>query len=488
MNREGNPPYVELHCHSNFSFQEGASFPHELLARAAALGYPALALTDHDNLCGAMEFARTARSLDIHPIIGAEVTLKGSAPDDEPHLTLLAETRQGYANLCRLISSSHVFGQRRHPQLDPRMLPEHSEGLIALSGCRQGEVPKLAADDRLEEATEIARRHIDWFGSDNYFLELQQNLVYGDTGRNRRLISLAQELGVGVVATNNVHYHIPERHRLQDCLVAVKECKSLEDTHRQRRPNNQFYLKSATEMNALFNGCPQAVATTLRIADRCAFDLTRDLDYRFPDYLVPDGHTPDTYLHELCRQAAVRRYGSITAKVERRLEEEFRLINKHNLAGFFLLYHDIIRMAREIQVELGLVDPEVPIEEAPPGRGRGSSVSMLVGYLIGLSHIDPLEYNLSIERFPARRCPAQRPRYRPRLPPQHTRATHPASTREIRLGSRRPQRYAGHLQAQGLSARLGQSIGSARRPHRPPRQASGTPQGQASGRGYGGHA
>ncbi len=402
MSMRDKSSYVELHCHSNFSFQEGASFPHELLARAAALGYPALALTDHDNLCGAMEFARTARSLGIQPIIGAEATLmgsKGAAPDDEHHLTLLAETRQGYANLCRLISSSHVFGQRRHPQLNPRMLPEHAQGLIAPSGCRQGEVPKLAAEGRLDEAAEIARRHMAWFGSGNYFLELQQNLVYGDTNRNRRLLSLAQELGIGAVATNNVHYHVRERHRLQDCLVAIKECKSLEDTHRQRRPNNQFYLKSAPEMSALFDGCPQAIAATLNIAERCNFDLTRDLNYRFPGYAVPTGHNPDGYLHELCRQAAVRRYGSITPKVERRLEEEFRLIAKHQLAGFFLLYHDIIAMAREIQVELGLVDPEVPIEEAPPGRGRGSSVSMLVGYLIGLSHIDPLEYNLSLERF-----------------------------------------------------------------------------------------
>ncbi len=401
MNRENGPAYVELHCHSNFSFQEGASFSHELLARAVQLGYPALALTDHDNLCGAMEFARTARSLDIQPIIGAEVTLmgRGAAPGDEHHLTLLAETRQGYANLCRLISSSHVFGQRRHPQLDPRMLPEHAQGLIALSGCRQGEVSKLVSEDRLDEAADVARRHIDWFGPHNYFLELQQNLVYGDTTRNRRLLSLASELGVGVVATNNIHYHVPERHRLQDCLVAIKECKSLEDTHRQRRPNNQFYLKSASEMSALFHGCPQAITTTLSISERCNFDLTRDLDYRFPDYPVPDGHTPDSYLEALCRQAAVRRYGSITLKVERRLEEEFRLIGKHQLAGFFLLYHEIIAMAREVQVELGLVDPEVPVEEAPPGRGRGSSVSMLVGYLIGLSHIDPLEYNLSLERF-----------------------------------------------------------------------------------------
>ena len=387
--------YVELHCHSNFSFQEGASFPHELLGRARELGYHALALTDHDNLCGAMEFAQTAQSLDIQPIIGAEVTLKGGY-----HLTLLAETGQGYANLCRLLSSAHVLNERRHPELDPRLLPEHAQGLIALSGCARGEVPSLAAAGRLEEAAGIARRYMEWFGPKSYFLEVQRNLVHGETLRNRRLAQLASELGVEMVATGNVHYHVVERHRLQDCLVAIHECKSLEESHRERRPNAQFYLKSPCEMSDLFRDCPQAVANSARIAERCmAFQLPRDLDYRFPAYPVPDGHTPDSYLEELCYQAATRRYGGITPQVRARLQEEFRLIGKHGLSGFFLIYHEIIQIAREVQVDLGLVDPEIPIEEAPPGRGRGSSVAMLVGYLIGLSHIDPLKYNLSLERF-----------------------------------------------------------------------------------------
>ena len=386
--------YVELHCHSNYSFHDGASSIGELVVRARELGYPALALTDHDNLCGAMEFARTCRSLDIQPIIGAEVTLEG-----DHHLTLLAESREGYANLCRLLSASHVFNERRHPELAPRLLASHAGGLIALSGCRKGELASLIDQGRSHEAQALARQHLEWFSSRNYFIELQQNLVYGDTQRNRRLVALARELGIPMVATNNVHYHLRERHRLQDCLVAIRECRGLEETHRERRPNSEFFLKSAREMADLFRDIPQAIQNTLRIAGRCTFDLTRDLGYRFPDNPVPQGYTPQTYLEELCRQAAQRRYGAATEAVQTRLEEEFRLIRKHDLAGFFLLYHDIIRMAREVQVDLGLVDPEVPIEEAPPGRGRGSSVAMLVGYLIGLSHIDPLQYNLSLERF-----------------------------------------------------------------------------------------
>ncbi|MFQ5861036.1 MAG: DNA polymerase III subunit alpha, partial [Dehalococcoidia bacterium] len=387
--------YAELHCHSNFSFQEGASFIHELLPRAVELGYLALALTDHDNLCGALEFARAARSLGIQPIIGAEVTLKGGS-----HITLLAETRDGYSNLCRLLSLARVTGDRREPELDPQFLSAHAQGLILLTGCPRGEVPSLAQQGRLEQAVEIAGRYMEWFGVENVYLELQQNLVHGDAQRNRRLVEMARRLGVGVVATNNVHYHVRERHRLHDCLVAVRHLKSLEESHRERRANSEFYLKSPEEMCDLFRHCPEAIFTTLRIAQRCsAFDLTRDLDYRFPSYPVPQGFTEETYLRYLCEQAAVRRYGSITKEVQERLDEEFRLIRRHNLAGFFLIYHEIIQLAREVMVDLGLASAETPVEENPPGRGRGSSVCMLVGYLIGLSHIDPLQFNLSLERF-----------------------------------------------------------------------------------------
>ncbi|HZA22602.1 MAG TPA: error-prone DNA polymerase, partial [Dehalococcoidia bacterium] len=231
------------------------------------------------------------------------------------------------------------------------------------------------------------------------FVELQQRLVWGDIRRNRRLAQLARELGLGVVATNNVHYHVPERRRLQDALVAIQHNKSLEETHRERRVNGQFYLKSHQEMAILFRSYPEAIRNTLRIAERCAFDLTRNLDYHFPGYPVPEGYTPQSYLEELCYQAAQRRYGEITERVKARLLQEFSLIQKHHLAGFLLIYHEIIQLARQIMIELGLSDPEIPLEERPPGRGRGSSVAMLVGYLIGLSHIDPLQYRLSLERF-----------------------------------------------------------------------------------------
>ena len=386
--------YAELHLHTNYSFQEGASSIGEVVGQAAGLGYKALALTDHDNLCGAVEFAEACHDAAVQPIIGCEVTLAGGY-----HLTLLAETRQGYGNLCWLISQAHREDRRR-PELAPALLEGHTEGLIALSGCRQGEVSSLLDERNFVEASETASYYRDLFGECNYFLELQQHFVQGDTQRNRRLVDLAQELGVGVVATGNVHYHVRERHRLQDCLVAIKNNTSLDGSHRERRPNSEFFLKPPEVMAGLFQWCPKAVENATCIAQRCAtFDLTQDLGYQFPDHPVPKGYTPQSYLEHICYQAAERRYGRITPKVRQRLDLEFSLIQKHNLPGFFLIYHDIVLLAHEVAVDLKLADPETPVEFNPPGRGRGSSVSMLIGYLLGISHIDPLNYDLSLERF-----------------------------------------------------------------------------------------
>jgi error-prone DNA polymerase len=386
--------YAELHCHSYYSFHDGASSLEELLLRAKELGYHALALTDHNNLCAAMRFAQLTKSLEIRGIIGAEVTLQG-----DYHLTLLAKDRQGYSNLCRLITAAHNSGERENPELPPGLLPQHAAGLIVLSGCPQGELSQMVSDSRLSESRALISQYLEWFGRDNYYLELQQNMAPGDTLRNRRLSALAKEMDVKVVAAGNVHYHVRERHQLQDCLVAIRHCKSLEETHRERRPNSEYYLRPEPELEVLFKEFPEALSNTNDIADRCTLDLTRDLGYVFPDYPVPPGFTPDSYLEKLCHEAAVRRYGSLTTAVQERLDQEFSLIRKFKLAGFLLMYHEVIKLGREVMIDQGLTDPSLSLEENPPGRGRGSSVSLLAGYLIGLSHIDPLKYNLSLERF-----------------------------------------------------------------------------------------
>ena len=388
--------YAELHCKSFYSFGQGASHVHELLARAVEYGYPALALTDA-NLCGALEFARLANSLGIKPITGCELTLT-----DGSRLTLLARTREGYGNTSRLLTLANGH-DRREPRLDPAYLPAHAGGTVLLTGGRDNLLSNLVKQGRQAEASDQLRRYMDWHGPNGVYLELQQNLLHGDTKRNRQMFNLARDCGVPVVATGDALYHTSERYRLQHALVAAAHNTTIDRALRYIRPNERFHLKSVERMQKLFRHCPEALDNTLR--DRlqiCDFNLDTDLGYRLPDADVPEGFTPQTYLERLCYESV--HYGAIgsssPSKIQAsRLDKEFRLIELHGMAGFLLLYREIALIAREIMLERGLVSPEVPLEARPPGRGRGSSVALLVGYLIGISHIDPLAWDLSLERF-----------------------------------------------------------------------------------------
>ena len=385
--------YAELHAKSFYSFGQGASHVHELLARAGEHEYPTLALTD-TNLCGALEFARLANDLGIQPITGGELTLT-----DGSRLTLLAQTRAGYSNVSRLFTLANA-ADRRNPRLDPTYLPHHSEGVVLLTGGRDGPLARLAMESRIGEACGLLKQYLDWFGPDSVYVELQQNLLQGDTDRNRRLAGIARDTGVPVVATNDVHYHSPQRSRLQDALVAASLNVTIDQALPHLKPNHHLYLKSPAQMKRLFREMPEAVSNTLQVAEQCTFNLGTDLGYTLPDPAVPQGYTAESYLHRLCYEAAARRYGgSVSRRVDDRLQEEFRLINRLNLAGFLLLYREIALLAQRIMEERGLVDPETPMEERPPGRGRGSSVALLVGYLIGISHVDPLMWDLTLERF-----------------------------------------------------------------------------------------
>ena len=236
-------------------------------------------------------------------------------------------------------------------------------------------------------------------GRDAVYVELQQNFLRGDTKRNSELARLADDAGVPVVATNDVHYHAPERYRLQHALEAAKRNITIDQALPHLKPNHHLHLKSHARMEHVLKDYPEAIANTAKIAEQCTFDLSTDLGYTLPDPDVPEGFTLIAYLRTLCETAAVRRYGTISVQVKARLDEEFDLIEKHGLAGFLLLYREIVRIARQMMVERGLVSPETPLEERPPGRGRGSSVALLVGYLIGISHVDPLKWNLTLERF-----------------------------------------------------------------------------------------
>jgi error-prone DNA polymerase len=384
--------YVELHAHSAYSFLDGASQPEELAARAAELGYEALALTDHDGIYGSLEFAHAAKHLGVRPITGAEVTLA-----DESHLTLLVENANGYANLCRLLTAAHAHTRDTlnreplPPRLDLGLLEEQNVGLVCLSGCaRDG----LAVRDP-NAAARLARV----FGRDRFYVELQRPYERGDTRRNARLRELADTLGVRTVATGDVHAHDRSRAALQDVLVAVRCRTSLEGCERERRGNHESVLLPPKEMLDRFPDDRDAVLRTNELAQRLEFDLAEELGYRYPDF--SDGSDPAiVQLRRVCERAFVERYSDLNghkSRVRRRLEEELTLIDELGLAGFFLLHWEVLELAREVALEVR--GPGSMRHVLPPGRGRGSSVGSLVCYLTGLSHVDPVANNLSLGRF-----------------------------------------------------------------------------------------
>jgi error-prone DNA polymerase len=399
-------PYVELHCHSAYSFLDGASHPAELAGTAAEQGHSALALTDHDGLHGAMEMAHALKPLGVRPITGAEVTL-----DDGTHLTLLCETREGYTNLCRLLTASHWHTRRwaregwteagrRQDPLDgePHISLDDVEplaaGIVCLSGCaRDGAVASRVESGRHAEAAAVARRLLRIFGPGRFRVELQRPFWRHDRRRNRLLAELAERLGVPTVATGNVHVHARDRIALQDAMVAVRLGKTLDETEPSRRGNSSHVLAPPERMAERFREHPGAVEESGRLAERLAFDLTEDLGYRYPGSEDPDA---DSKLAALCHDRFEERYGRSPGAAAR-LDEELRVIRHLGLSGFFLLHRDMLELAREVAAEVR--GPESARRLLPPGRGRGSSVSSVVCYLTGLSHVDPISNELLLGRF-----------------------------------------------------------------------------------------
>ncbi|GMU41046.1 MAG: error-prone DNA polymerase [Chloroflexota bacterium] len=402
-------PYVELHAHSNYSLLEGASSVDELLVAAHGQGHRALALTDHDGLYGAMEFARAAKEIGLRPVTGLELTL-AEEDGSRHHVTLLAERREGYANLCRL--SSEAFGlheetqdgreaRRLDPVLPVAFLEGHTDGLILLTGCRDGFVTRLVHEGRIAEAETALARWVAWFGREDVYVELVDNLVFGDRPRNRALVALAERMRLPVVGTGDVHYHEPDRARLQDVLVSIKHRKSLDESHRERRPNGEFYLRTPEEQARRFAAYhPEAAANSVRIARRCAFDLTQDLGYRLPEPQNESGLPPIEELRRICMERLLPKYVLHERQPALdRLEHELKMIEINGLAGFFLVYHEVMKLAVAVAAEVRGPSRARSVTELPPGRGRGSSVSSLVCYLIGLSHIDPIRNRLKVDRF-----------------------------------------------------------------------------------------
>lgn len=380
--------YAELHCHSYYSLLDGASSPEALVEQATALGLAALALTDHDNLIGAVRFDRAAQRAGLHGVIGAEVTLA-----DGRHLTLLAENGQGYANLCKLITLARL-GQvaadgewlgKVTPALGWDALAEHRQGLIVLTGCGHGPLaaPLLRGDAAAAQAA--CARLLEIFGAAQLFVEVQDHGLPTDRRLVGGLVELAQRYGLRLVATNNVHYAERQGSRLRDALVAIRHNQSLTAARQAGRlpPNSNFALASAAEMGRRFAHLPQALKQTLAIAERCQVRIDFS-QQRLPRFPTPAGLSEFAYLYQLCHERLPQRYPQLTAPVLKQLAHELDTIERAGLAGYFLIVWDIMRFARE---------------EGILCQGRGSAANSIVAYLLAITSIDPLRYDLLFERF-----------------------------------------------------------------------------------------
>ena len=370
--------FVHLHVHTPFSFLDGASSIEALMERAATLGMPALAITDHDSLSGVVRFVRAARSRGIKPIVGAELTLVGGF-----HITLLAMNRTGYAHLCRLITEAHLNAPRRRPALPLAALERHAQGLIALSGCwRGGAAAALWRGDE-DRARGYLQRLREIFGR-RLYVELVDLRWPGSRRLVARLAQLAEELGLPVVATNDVHFASKADFPVHDVLTCVRTLSRLEDLHPQRRLNGENYLKSPEEMARLFEPWPQALRHTLAIAEACD-DLVLPLGERlFPAYPVPGGQKAAGLLRELTYRGAVERYGRLTAALKDRLEHELSVIEQLGFEDYFLVVWEVVRWARERGIRTA---------------GRGSAADSAVAYCLGLTEVDPVRRGLMFERF-----------------------------------------------------------------------------------------
>ncbi|MCL4474862.1 MAG: DNA polymerase III subunit alpha [Nitrospirae bacterium] len=385
--------YVPLHLHTEYSLLDGSIKIDELVELASQYRMPAVAMTDHGNLFGAIEFYKKVTKAGIKPIIGCEVYVapgsrfekKGEgAPETSFHLILLARDNHGYRNLVSLVSKAYTEGFYYKPRIDKDLLAQYSGGLIGLSACLKGEVPYYVSRDMMEKARQSALEFKNILGPENFYIEVQDNGIEVQEKANRKLVELADELHIGIVATNDCHYLRKEDARAHDILLCIQTGKTVSDANRMRFETNEFYLKSAEEMRRAFAAIPAAVLATRQIAERCnvEFKLGESL---LPMYKVENG-TPEAYLKKLALEGLRERFGDNSPEVyKNRLRTELDIINRMNYASYFLIVWDFIHYARKNSI--------------PVGPGRGSAAGSLVAYCLGITEIDPIKYNLLFERF-----------------------------------------------------------------------------------------
>ena len=386
--------FAHLHVHTEYSLLDGSNKITEYVNRIRELGMTAGAITDHGVMYGVIDFYRAAKKAGINPILGCEVYVApGSRFDREQvkgedryyHLVLLAENNVGYANLMKIVSKGFVDGYYYRPRVDMEVLETYHEGIIALSACLAGEVQRYLTRGMYEEAKAIALKYETCFGKGNFFLELQDHGIPEQAQVNQQLLLMHQELGIDLVATNDVHYTYEKDAEAHDILLCLQTGKKLSDENRMRYEGGQYFVKSEEEMKALFPYALDAIENTQKIADRCHVEIEFGVT-KLPKFDVPDGYTSWEYLNKLCYEGLDERYSpKRVQELKPRLEYELSVIQKMGYVDYFLIVWDFIHFARENDIMVG--------------PGRGSAAGSLVSYTLGITKLDPIRYSLLFERF-----------------------------------------------------------------------------------------
>src|SRR6202790_2779767 len=398
--------FVHLHLHSDYSLLDGACDVEKLVERVHELGMPAVAMTDHGNIFGAVHFVNAAHKVGVKPIVGCELyickkddhVITRTPPDGDTynHLLVLAENEEGYRNLVKITSEASLHGFYYKPRVSKKFLAEHSKGLIGLSGCLKGEVAERLMEEKYESARDAAVFYRDIFGKDNYFLEIQDQGLEMEHRIHPHLFQLQKELGLPLVATNDSHYLCEDDAHAQDVMLCIQTGKSIQDTNRMKFQGTDFYVKSYDEMFRVFKDAPDVLSRTLAIAERCSTRLEK-VSNPFPHFDVPAGYTLDSYFEHVTREGFARRLELLRslqaqgrvkhsiAEYEQRLARELAIIQQMQFSGYFLIVWDFIRYAKENNI--------------PVGPGRGSAAGSLVSYSMNITDLDPLQHELFFERF-----------------------------------------------------------------------------------------
>ena len=384
--------FAHLHLHTEYSLLDGACRIDGLMDRVKELGQTAVAITDHGVMYGCIDFYKAAKAAGIKPIIGCEVYVaprnmsdRVHGIDNDPyHLVLLCKDRQGYENLCYLVSQAFVEGFYGKPRVDLNLLRERHEGLIATSACLAGAIPQRLLQEDYDAALKYAEEMADIFGPDHFYLELQDHGIPEQTPVNQGIMRIARETGLPLVVTNDAHYLRKEDARMQDVLLCVQTGRTVDDPNRMKFQTEEFYLKSEDELRQLFPGCDEAFENTMKIADRCNLEFVFN-EYHLPSFPVPEGFTNEEYFRKLCEDGFRERYPDAPDSYRERLEYEIGVISRMGYVNYYLIVWDFIRFAKESGI--------------PVGPGRGSGAASIVAYCMHITEVDPMKYSLIFERF-----------------------------------------------------------------------------------------